>query len=272
MKIPSVPKASALFDAATKQTPGQASLAINSKLVEVVKGFPNFDELDPFTTAMTKNLIDRDKIKQALGRIHGSQRTIARMTSMKKGEFLGRLKSILKRLEGPLEALGEARDVLVRIPDPTISFTICLAGYPNAGKSTLLKKLTGAKVQIADYEFTTKQLNYGTAEVRFHQFQVVDTPGTLNRTKANPIEKQALLALEHLAKAIVFVYDPLREADDQEALFETLFAYDVPVAIYAAKQDVVKNLPVFTEAKKRKLPVFTKPEEIISWVTPMVIA
>jgi nucleolar GTP-binding protein len=271
MRIPSVPKASRLFDQAATQTPGQASLAINSALMEVVQGFPNFDKLDPFTAAMTRTLISRDEVKHALGRIHGVQRTLRRMAHMEKREFLGRLNSVLKKLDPALKLLGEARQILRRIPDPTISFTVCLAGYPNAGKSTLLKKLTGAKVEIANYEFTTKSLNYGTAEIKFHAVQVVDTPGTLNRTKANVIEKQALLALKYLAKSIVFVYDPLRESEDQEALFETLFEYKVPIAIFAAKQDIVASLPVFAQAKKRRIPVFTKPEEVVAWLEPQVL-
>jgi nucleolar GTP-binding protein len=272
MKIPSVPRTGALLDAAARQTPGQATLAIEERFTDVVKGFPNFDELDPFVDAMAKAAaVDRDATKQALGRLHGSQRILRRMAHLQKREFLGRLKSFLARLEKPLETLHHTREVLRRIPDPTIGFTVCLAGYPNAGKSTLLNKLTGAKAQVANYAFTTKALNYGTMEIRFHPVQIVDTPGTLNRATANAIEKQALLALKHLAKAIVFVYDPLREADDQEQLFDTLFAYKVPVAIYAAKQDIVAAKPLFAQAQKRKLPIFTTPEEFTAWITPLAI-
>lgn len=271
MQVPSVPRTEQLFDAAMQQTPGQAAIAIDSRFQDVVRGFPNFDQLDPFVDAMTSALIDRDAAKQALGRVHGSQRLLRKMAHLEKREFLGRLKSLLKKLEKPLQTLHDVKEVLKRIPDPTVGFTLCLAGFPNAGKSTLLKKLTGAKVEIANYEFTTKALNYGTTEIHFHSVQVVDTPGTLNRRKVNPIERQALLALKHLAKAILFVYDPLREGDDQEKLFETLFEYKVPLAIYAAKQDIVESLPVFAQAKKHSVPVFTKPEDVVGWIEPMVL-
>jgi small GTP-binding protein len=221
---------------------------------------------------MVRAAIDRDKVKQALGRLHGAQRGIARMSGLGKREFLGRFKSIVKRLDKPLETLQDARDVLRRIPEATTHFTTCLAGFPNAGKSTVLKALTGAKAQIAAYEFTTKTLNYGTTEIGYFQVQFVDTPGTLNRVKTNSIEKQALLALKHLAKAIVFIYDPLRPADEQEELFENVLEYGVPTVIYASKQDIVPTLPLFKEAAKRKMPVFTKPAEILVWVEPMVRA
>ncbi len=216
MKIPPVPRAERLLDYATQRTPGQASLYITSRLTEVVVGFPNFDALDPFTKAMVGELLDNDSLKQSLARLHGVQKTLSRFAHLPKREFLGRLKSLLKKLEKPLEQLHTASLILRRIPDPTVGYTVCLAGFPNAGKSTLIKKLTGAKVEIAAYEFTTKSLNYGTMEIRYQPVQIVDTPGTLNRAKANPIEKQALLALHHLAKAIVFVYDPMRPAEEQE--------------------------------------------------------
>ena len=270
MRRPPVPSAATLFDQAARLTPGQASHAINEELERIVRGFPNFDSLDPFTTEMTRALIDRDDVKQALGRVHGAQRMIARMTSMKKGEFLGRFKSMMKRLDKAFEILGAAREALIRLPDPTIHFTVCLAGFPNAGKSTMLKTLTGANAEIAAYEFTTKTLNYGTTEIGHLEVQFVDTPGTLNRAFSNPVEKQALLALQHLAKAIVFVYDPLRDDEEQEKLFDAMFAYKLPLAIYAAKQDIEPKLPVFARAKKWATPIFTKPEELVTWIEPQV--
>jgi nucleolar GTP-binding protein len=233
-----------------------------------VQGFPSFDQLDAFTTAMTHTVIDRDKVKQALGRINGAQRTIRRIGHLPKKEFLGRLKSMLKKLDSSLILLAEARVVLRRIPDPTIGFSVCLAGFPNAGKSTLLKALTGANAQIAAYEFTTKTLNYGTTEIRHHDVQFVDTPGTLNREKINPIERQAQLALQHLAKAIVFVYDPLREDESQAKLFDTMSKYGVPLAVYASKQDLHQKLPTFAV----RTPVFTSETQIRSWLEPLVVA
>ena len=268
MKIPSVPQPQRFLEQAAKKSPPEAVVMIDSRLQEVVRGFPNFDTLDAFTNAMMVAQLDKDKLKQSLGRIHGIQKSIKKLGKLPKREFLGRLKSILKKLEKPLKLLHDARIVLRRIPDATISFTVCLAGFPNAGKSTLLKKLTGAKVEIANYEFTTLSLNYGTTEIRFHPVQIIDTPGTLNREKTNPIEKQAQLALKHLAKAIVFVFDPMRDSESQEQLFKTLDKYEVPIALYASKQDLVKQLPEFGS----DVQLFTKPEEVVAWIEPLLLA
>ena len=54
-----------------------------------------------------------------------------------------------------------------------------LIGFPNAGKSTLLSKISAAKPKIANYPFTTIIPNLGMVNFKGKNFVTVDIPGLI---------------------------------------------------------------------------------------------
>jgi GTPase len=91
---------------------------------------------------------------------------------------------------------------------------VALVGPPNAGKSTLLSRLTAAKPKIADYPFTTVSPNLGVAGDE-DRFLVADVPGLVEG--AHEGKGLGLTFLRHVSRCRVLVYvvdltqDPARD-------------------------------------------------------------
>jgi len=203
------------------------SKQIKTKLNEAVEQFPSLDRLHPFYLELAEILVGVDKLKQSLGAVHNCTPPIDDITDkhiqaiklsedhrqMKKSRSAakGRISSILRATAENLDFIIEAKKTLSKLPGiaPNIPSIVC-AGFPNVGKSTLVRTVSTAEPEIAYYPFTTRSVIIGHLRVGNQSVQIVDTPGILDRpmSERNDIELQAITALKYLAKVIIFMIDP----------------------------------------------------------------
>ena len=98
---------------------------------------------------------------------------------------------------------GEAGEEARLDLDLRLVADVALVGPPNAGKSTLLSRLTAARPKIAEYPFTTIEPNLGVGGDE-HRFVVADVPGLMEG--AHQGKGLGLSFLRHVSRCRVLVY------------------------------------------------------------------
>jgi nucleolar GTP-binding protein len=260
----------------------KASNLVRSRLTHVVKGFPSFDRLEGFYLAVAVAAVGVDEIRKALSRVDWAADQVERIADEAQSDMgdvsseeairvrkraFARISSVVGDVEGALDTLRDARERLVVVPEVRDLPTAVLAGAPSVGKSALLNSLTRASPEVASYAFTTKGVGMGHIEEGHRTYQVVDTPGLLDRPaeERNQMEAQAAEALEHLADLVVFVLDPTETCGQalgtQLALLDDLReALDAPVYIVANKSDI-RDQYVETE-REEEIDLYVSAEDV----------
>lgn len=251
-----------------------------TRLESIVQEFPVLEDMHPFYSDLINVLYDRDHYKIALGQVNGAKHkieaiakehtrllnfgdTLYRCKELKKAA-LGKMASSIKKLAEPLKYLEEVRQHMTRLPaiDPAAR-TIIICGFPNVGKSTFINSITEAHVDVQDYAFTTKSIFVGHFEYESLRWQVLDTPGILDKalTERSSVEMLTITALAHLKAAVLFFMDPSETCghtvNEQIDLYKNLVPLlNSEVLIVLSKSDVVSAMqPVLSEFLSDKIHV-----------------
>jgi len=200
--------------------------------------------MHPFYGSIMEIYISKDEIKKALAKIYGAADLIEKFNKQylfelrsiryREGykidelykrlnkvrrEAYGRVTSVIKSLKKELKALSDIVKIMKRIPDLDPSLpTVVVAGPPNSGKSSLVKTFSNAKVEVASYPFTTKNITFGIMEIKrgviTKKVQLVDTPGIFDRpiSEKKKEELLAINALKTIANLVIFLFDGSIEA------------------------------------------------------------
>lgn len=242
-----------------------ACQVIEETFKKILDKTPKVEELHLFYQDYIDVVVGVDKLKKSLGAlnwaigilsklenqyVHKIRRSPPENASQVRSEAFGRISSVINRIRDELDFLDYAKARLRNMP--TVDFdavTAVIAGFPNVGKSTLLRQITTAEPKVADYPFTTTGIQIGHLERKWQKYQIIDTPGLLDRPveDMNEIELNAMVALEHLADGILFIFDASETSgyplESQLELYKSIKRiFKIRVVVVFNKVDLVENV------------------------------
>ncbi len=237
-----------------------AAHILSDNLINIVRKFPSFDTIPPFYLELADIIVGVEEMKMNLASLQWAGTKINEMSRkyvgmmrnaddakvVRKAAF-GRISSIVDSIDGNLRFMNDARNKLRKLPEIGEGPAIVVAGYPNVGKSSFVALVSTARPEIAPYPFTTKGLAVGHFEKNKIRYQIIDTPGLLDRPleERNKIELQAISALRHVGKVMLFIIDPSETCgytlEKQIHLLEEIKKeFDIPMIVAANKTDISK--------------------------------
>ena len=109
---------------------------------------------------------------------------------------------------------------------------IGLIGLPNAGKSTLLSRVTAAKPKIADYPFTTLHPNLGVVHQDNKEFVIADIPGLIEGAHEGSGLGHRFLGHVERCKGLLHLIDVTSDniKRDYLTIIKELKAYDISLS------------------------------------------
>ena len=246
-----------------------ASDILNTYLMDTVNQWPSLDQSPQFDVSMIDACVGCDDYRHHLSMLQWAANQISKIATQNtrkitrtakielmheaRREAYGRISSLIGRIGPSLKWLGDSREILKRLPSiDQLSPCIVVCGAPNVGKSAFISALSSGNMEVNHYPFTTKRIHLGHFTFRRLQYQMVDTPGLLDRPmhKRNDIEMQAISALENLGSLVLFLIDESENCgmtiEEQNNLLEEILELlaETTVMIISTKADIHPEKPV----------------------------
>ncbi len=134
---------------------------------------------------------------------------------------------------------GDEVEIVLRLK---LVVDAALAGLPNAGKSSLLRRISNAKPKVADYPFTTLEPVLGIVDGPERQLTIADVPGLIEGAADGAGLGHEFLAHLERARLLIHVLDA-SESD----LEERFLTVDRELAAYGAGLDRRQQLIVLNK-------------------------
>jgi GTPase len=155
---------------------------------------------------------------------------------------------------------GEERWIELRLK---LMADAALAGLPNAGKSSLLRRISNAKPKVAEYPFTTLEPVLGIVDAGDRQLTVADVPGLIEGASEGVGLGHEFLAHLERARMLVHVIDAAAgdPAEQFRVVDHELGAYgaglnELPQVVVLNKLDLLSEPPSFDLEDARIAGVF----------------
>ena len=112
--------------------------------------------------------------------------------------------------------------------------TICIVGTTNSGKSTLLKKLTNANVEIAPYPFTTKKPEVGTLDYKGIKLQIIEISALIDDFEFSDLGP-SMLAIIKQSDLLIITF---RDKEELKLIDKELYGININRVYYYNQEDI----------------------------------
>ncbi len=135
-------------------------------------------------------------------------------------KYLGLLRAKMAKIKKDMAAKKGTGGVGFSVKK-TGDATVVLVGFPNAGKSSLLKVMTNVESKVAGYAFTTVEVIPGMLQYNGAKIQILDLPGLISGAHEGKGEGTKIASVIRTSDLLLFLVD-VNRTDQLYALIEEL--------------------------------------------------